>query len=169
MTDPIKELSDILDAVGTRWTFDKGRTWKNPCTFCGKSDTPRELVTIGRYGSGDDLTRPVCERCKRLGEAANAALKQAPRWLPRLPTAAEVETHARAHLIRDREGFFGLWSRLRAGHAEPVYVALRCCEGHVETADGSRLDIIYSGGGSGRWLPCTAQGTPVGVEIGEGE
>jgi hypothetical protein len=64
MSDLTAELIAILKEVGAKVTFDSGRNFNNPCTFCGTKDEPRELVDIGHYFNGDLLTRPVCKTCK---------------------------------------------------------------------------------------------------------
>lgn len=60
MSDP-----DDPDVSGARVTFDRGRSNKNPCTFCGASadeGSAHRLRSIGFYPNGDLLTRPVCDR-----------------------------------------------------------------------------------------------------------
>jgi hypothetical protein len=60
-------LSEALSKVSV--SFDRGRDGTKPCTFCGKSDEPRVLMTIGRYmNNGALLTRPVCPSCAKIGE-----------------------------------------------------------------------------------------------------
>lgn len=68
--DPVKMLCVALRRSGARVSFDRGRSIAHPCTFCGRTDEPRNLVTIGRYTSGEELTRPVCARCMPIADAA---------------------------------------------------------------------------------------------------
>lgn len=58
------ELVELLKDCGARCTFDSGRDFTHPCTFCGRSDESRKLVDLGIYYDGDKLTRPVCTRCE---------------------------------------------------------------------------------------------------------
>lgn len=67
--DPFAQIDASLMLAGTRATFDFGRSTHRACTFCGTTERPRDLVTIGRYINGELLTRPVCLRCKPLAEA----------------------------------------------------------------------------------------------------
>jgi len=71
MPEPVSELCELLDAVGASVTLDLGRNIRNPCTFCGRPPNRGQvhtLVTLGRYLNGDDLTRPVCEKCMPLAK-----------------------------------------------------------------------------------------------------
>lgn len=64
--DAVDDLAALLDSAGARCSFDRGRSNTHPCTFCGKpppAGFTYALLTIGRYISGDDLTRPVCAGC----------------------------------------------------------------------------------------------------------
>jgi len=64
MTDAVEQLCDLLVESGARVTFDSGRNNTRPCTFCGTlPESAFELVTIGTYFDGEQLTRPVCKRC----------------------------------------------------------------------------------------------------------
>ncbi len=63
--DAVEDLAAMLDSAGARATFDRGRNSTHPCTFCGKSPASgaHQLLTIGRYLDGTELTRPVCSGC----------------------------------------------------------------------------------------------------------
>jgi hypothetical protein len=64
--DAVNDLAVLLDSAGARVSFDRGRSNTHPCTFCGKPPADggaHQLLTIGRYISGADLTRPVCSGC----------------------------------------------------------------------------------------------------------
>jgi hypothetical protein len=68
--DKTLQLGALLRKSGAKVTLDIGRNITHPCTFCGKlPDTSHELVTIGTYPNGDDLTRPVCANCMALAKA----------------------------------------------------------------------------------------------------
>lgn len=70
----IDELIKALEKSGARVTFDRGRDITHPCTFCATPANPHhELVTIGTYPNGDDLTRPVCVKCMTIAEAIKNA------------------------------------------------------------------------------------------------
>lgn len=77
--DAVGALCKMLRAAGARVTFDSGRNVTHPCTFCDTVDGPRQLVTIGTYPNGDDLTRPVCGACMPLVEARRSGAAPAPR------------------------------------------------------------------------------------------
>jgi hypothetical protein len=64
----IEHLADLLTTASAKVTFDLGRNNTHACTFCGQRPADRglaafRLVTIGRYFSGEFLTRPVCAGC----------------------------------------------------------------------------------------------------------
>lgn len=60
--DHLLELCLLLDLAGARLSFDRGRSTRLPCTFCGAAKAPF-METIGRYLDGSPLTRPVCVEC----------------------------------------------------------------------------------------------------------
>jgi hypothetical protein len=70
--DAIAELDRVLQKIGARVTFDPGRTFMDPCFFCGTTETPRYLVEVGTYivatrggvRHGDALARPLCAGCR---------------------------------------------------------------------------------------------------------
>ena len=75
----VAKLCDLLRETGLRATFDPRRNLTHPCYFCEKSEKKRELVTIGYYLNGDDLTRPVCPTAwDRRGDEAAARRHEGP-------------------------------------------------------------------------------------------
>lgn len=60
-----REFIDLIARSGVKVTFDPGRSHRNPCTFCGVAPASgiHELVTLGTYLNGEELTRPVCVAC----------------------------------------------------------------------------------------------------------
>ncbi len=60
--DPFKTLGVLVRASGTHATFDLGASFERPCTVCGTTLEPRDLIQIGTYLDGSELRRPVCEK-----------------------------------------------------------------------------------------------------------
>jgi hypothetical protein len=67
MSESFDELMELLKDV--KMTFDVGRNHTHPCTFCAKpADPVHELVVIGTYITGAELSRPVCKNCMKFVE-----------------------------------------------------------------------------------------------------
>jgi hypothetical protein len=43
-----------------------GASFERPCTVCGTTAEPRQLIRIGTYPDGDSIERPTCLRCRVL-------------------------------------------------------------------------------------------------------
>jgi len=73
-----KEFDDLMELLrGMKVSFDRGRNSTHPCTFCAAPAEPNhELVTIGKYGNGRDLTRPVCVECMPVARAVSGEKSQ---------------------------------------------------------------------------------------------
>lgn len=81
MKDAVRQLSDLLREAGARVTFDRRRTFNDPCWLCATTSEPRELVAIGTYTRpmggnlqpGDRIERPLCARCREMTEPVTPA------------------------------------------------------------------------------------------------
>lgn len=127
-----KATDMLMEALGNmRVTFDSGRNFTHPCTFCGKQNQPHELVTIGRYSNGDELTRPVCSDCMPIAKAHSDAARRPSSAVSSHPAApvASGGVEVRVRAGADGGPFVYLpRSQFNAGDTVRVIVSIRLAD-----------------------------------------